>query len=210
MTALQQIVLWVAYLSLLAELVLLHVPSVASSRSIFIAPAETVAGYSSRQQAVFAMPTGIKLLLFGVPLVIIYGVFALPLVVSVMGPDPLSDYLFAPDPMATAAGIAFIVGGRLLTLWSTLTIRVDNQQQDEAFFLHTTGAFRFSRNPGLVGMFAFIGGCWLLLPSLGMGIGIGLYIAYMNVKVRMEEDFLQNRFGDDYTSYCRQTARFLW
>lgn len=209
MSLLEKVIVWAAYLSLAGELLFLHVPSVASSWQIFSAKPETVAGYSSRQQAYFAMSSAQKLLLFGVPLVVVYGVFALPILVSVFGPDPLGDYLYVPASVAATIGIVLVVLGRLLTLWSTLTIRVNNSQQDDTNYLHTAGAFRWSRNPGLVGMFVFVIGCWLLLPSLLMALGIGMYVTYMNFKVRMEEDFLQQKFGDEYTRYCRRTARFL-
>lgn len=149
------------------------------------------------------------MLLFMIPLIVIYGVFLLPLLVIVYRADPLSDYAYTPGLAADAVGIAFIVVGRVITLWSVFSIRSANPQQDQSYALRTDGVFRWSRNPGLFGMFVFVIGLWLIAPSAIMAIGILVYLAYMDFKVRMEEDFLLNRFGELYVDYCSGTRRYL-
>ena len=108
-----------------------------------------------------------------------------------------------------AAGVVLIVLGRIVTLYSVLTIRSGNRQREESFLLHTTGLFRWSRNPGLVGMYLFIVGLWLAMPSLAMAGGIVVYVVYMDFKVHMEEDFLLNQFGQEYANYRNRTGRYL-
>jgi protein-S-isoprenylcysteine O-methyltransferase Ste14 len=102
-----------------------------------------------------------------------------------------------------------VVCGRVLALGAVLTIRRANSQSDDSFYLHTTGPFRWSRNPGLLGMYLFVGGLWLITPSATLLLGIVLYVAYMDFKVRMEEDFLANRFGSSYAAYRLRTGRYL-
>jgi len=197
------------YASLAIELTLLHVASVASSRGIWSAPAELVDGYSPKYRRVFGLPLPAKLLAFGLPLLIVYCVYAYPLVVLSAGPDPLGDYLFPPSAPTDLLAVALIVCGRGLALGAVLTIRRDNDQAGDSFRLHTAGPFRWSRNPGLLGMYLFVGGLWLAAPSAAMLFGIVLYAAYMDFKVRMEEDFLTNKFGSSYADYRLRTGRYL-
>jgi protein-S-isoprenylcysteine O-methyltransferase Ste14 len=209
MTAWVAIAVVAAYASLAAELTLLHVASVASSRGIWAAPAALVRGYSAAYRRVFEWPLAAKILAFGVPLLFVYGVYAYPLLVLVAGPDPFGDYLFTPRAWSDALGAALVVGGRALALAAAATIRRGNAQSGAAFRLHTSGPFRWSRNPGLLGMYAFVSGLWLITPSAAMLLGVALYAAYMDFKVRMEEDFLANKFGGRYLEYRSRTGRYL-
>lgn len=197
------------YASLAIELTLLHVASVASSRGIWWAPAELVAGYSPKYRRVFRWPLIARVLVFGLPLLLVYGVYAYPLLVLALGPDLLDDYVFAPAMPTDLLGAALVVGGRVLALGAVLTIRRENEQTGDSFRLHTAGPFRWSRNPGLLGMYLFAGGLWLLAPSAAMLLGIVVYVAYMDFKVRLEEDFLTNKFGISYSEYRLRTGRYL-
>jgi protein-S-isoprenylcysteine O-methyltransferase Ste14 len=197
------------YLSLLIELTFLHVPSVASSRRIYLASAELVDGFSPKYQRVFGWPFAAKVLVFGSPLLVIYAVYAYPLLVGWRGADLLGDYVFHPTVLTDLLGVALIAGGRACALAAVLTIRRDNEQSGISFRLHTAGPFRWSRNPGLLGMYAFVVGLWLTAPSAAMLLGIFLYVFYMHLKVRMEEDFLTHKFGSAYVEYQLRTGRYL-
>ncbi|MDH3613221.1 MAG: hypothetical protein OEU90_00285 [Gammaproteobacteria bacterium] len=199
-----------AYLTLVGELIFLHVPSVASTLQILSTGSHTDAGYSERYAALFRYSRTTKILLFVAPIGVIYALFAYPLVVVVQGTDPLGDYLFIPVDSLQTAGAATLVVGRIVTLSATSSIRINNRQLGESFFLHTTGLYKWTRNPGLVGMYLFVAGIWLMMPSLTMAVGIVVYIAYMDFKIRMEEDFLSRKFGEHYDEYRRLTGRYLW
>lgn len=198
-----------AYVSLAVELTVLHVASVASSRTIWSASAELVAAYSPLYRRVFRLSQSAKVLAFGLPLLVIYGVYTYPLLVLWAGADPLGDYLFAPAAATDVLGAALVVCGRVLALAAVLTIRRHNDQLGDSFRLHTGGPFRWSRNPGLLGMYLFVGGLWLVTPSATMLFGLALYVSYMDFKVRMEEDFLMNKFGSSYAEYRLRTGRYL-
>ena len=198
-----------AYLSLLIELVFLHVPSVASSRSIVAADPAIVSVHSSRYQSVFTLPLALRLLLFVAPVAVIYALFALPLIVLVSGENPLGDNLFAPGPAALVTGLCLIVAGRGLSLWSVLLLRGAGGESRDAGKLYTGGPFRRVRNPGLLGMYLFVFGLWAITPSLAMLAGIVVYLLHMDFKVRLEEDFLGNTCGDEYAAYHERTGRYL-
>jgi protein-S-isoprenylcysteine O-methyltransferase Ste14 len=209
MTLWVTLVVFGGYVSLLIELVFLHVPSVASSRGIYLAPTQLVGGYSPKYQRLYGWPLAAKVLVFGVPLLIVYAVYTYPLLVGWWGADLLGDYVFHPFVLTDLLGAALIVGGRALALAAVSTIRRDNEQSGISFRLHTAGPFRRSRNPGLLGMYAFVVGLWLTAPSAAMLLGIFLYVLYMHLKVCMEEDFLTHKFGSTYVEYQLRTGRYL-
>lgn len=203
------LIIIVAYVSLLYELVFLKVPSVASSLQIWRKNRALVGAYSPRYRRVFEFGTLRKTLFLSVPLLIIFYVFSFPVGVAVIAPNFVNDYLYLPSEYTDVATIVLVLLGRCITVASVLAIRKDNAQTGNSFFLHTAGPFCWSRNPGLVGMYVFALGMWLSMPSASMLIGIIVYVAHMHFRVRMEEDFLVNKFGAEYLSYLAKSPRYL-
>lgn len=198
----------IAYVSLVGELAVLRVGSVASSASIWKADPMLVGRYSEKYQRLLTAGRSTKLLAAG-PLVVVYAVFAFPIVAVGFGPDPLGDYVFTPSQTSELAGLALVVLGRVLALAAALVLRRREDRGNGPIALETSGPFRWSRNPGLVGMYVFVIGMWLVMPSAGFAVAIGIYAVYMDRKVRMEEDYLANAFGRRYLEYCMKTRRYL-
>ena len=198
-----------SFASLAFELFVLRVPSMASTVALWSADPEIVTMYSARYRRLFALDRTVKVLLFALPLLITWGVYAYPLLVIALGPNLLGDDLFVPSPWSSAAAAIAMLAGRAIALCAALTIRGRNAQRGESFRLHTSGVFRWSRNPGLLGMYLFVAGLWLAAPSATISIGIAIYTLYMDFKVRMEEDFLQHKFGQPYVDYRARTGRYL-
>ena len=203
------VVVSLAYVSLFVELVFLHVPSVASSRSILLADPAVTHGYSGIYRTVHGLPLALRLLLFVLPIAVIYAVFALPLLALATGANPLGDDLYSAGQVAQLAGLALILVGRMLSLWAVLSLRNAGGESRDAGTLHTNGPFSRVRNPGLLGMYLFVFGLWAITPSLLMLIGILVYLLHMDFKVRMEENFLGNNFGSEYETYRDRTGRYL-
>jgi protein-S-isoprenylcysteine O-methyltransferase Ste14 len=204
-----QVVLVAAYASLAVELTLLHVPSVASTFQILAARDKTVSGYSPRYRGIFGVDRRARLLLLLPPLAVVFAVFLFPALVLIAGADPLGDYLYAPGEAVAFLGIAGIVAGRALTMMCSVSLRSNVVRAGERPPLYTRGPFRISRNPGLVGMYVFVFGIWIIMPSLAMLSGIVVYVLHMHVKVKMEEDYLANSIGAAYADYCKRTRRYL-
>jgi protein-S-isoprenylcysteine O-methyltransferase Ste14 len=80
---------------------------------------------------------------------------------------------------------------------------------EETGGLCTTGVYRYSRNPQLVGGFLFIVGYALLWPSWMGVLWAGLWPIIMHLMVRGEEEHLEMIFGDEYRRYCELTPRYL-
>ena len=75
--------------------------------------------------------------------------------------------------------------------------------------LRTTGLYRYTRNPQLVGGFFFIVGYAMLWPSWQGALWACLWLVIAQLMVRGEEAHLEHVFGDAYRDYCAHTPRYL-
>jgi len=206
------IIILLAYVSLVIELVFFPVPSVASTFQLV-----NNKSYSENQKEskgeigavknwnvvkklfLLIFPAFINVLLFMTPLILLYN----------------RDWLTKLFPMMESswiliiAALALIVLGRMMTFSSVLQIRKENQQKGNSFKLHQKAWFRFSRNPGLVGMYLFFLGLLLIFPSMILLFGFIFYVCYMHYKVLLEEDFLSKQFGSDYINYLEKSRRYV-
>lgn len=195
------------YVSLALELTVLHTPSVASSRRLWSPDETELAFYSPAYRRWFDLSLIQKTVRFGLPLIIVYGVFLYPIADLIWGPAVLGDYLYTPGSLVAIEAASVMIAGRALTLGSVFALRRFAAEDHRA--LQTRSVFRWSRNPGLVGMYVMFVGFWLVMPSLTFALGLAVYVAHMHAKVRLEEDYLCNRFGADFTRYRERTPRYL-
>lgn len=197
-----------AYLSIALELIAFHVPSVASTVNIWNPDKVLLASYSDRFRVLFELPKLKKIIVFILPLLLVYLTFFFPLFYFLWQPEHLY-LLFQPTEMSYLIGILFILLGRWITFSSVLTIRKENKQAGDSFKLHTGSLFSRTRNPGLVGMYVLFVGLWCCIPSPIFLVGILAYIGHMHFKVLMEENFLTNKYGQAYKAYFTHTKRYL-
>ncbi|MFC0076469.1 methyltransferase family protein [Flavobacterium procerum] len=117
--------------------------------------------------------------------------------------------LFETNYELIVVGSLCVILGRLITFGSMLYMRKENKQIQNNFKLHTKGIFKYSRNPGLDGMFLFFIGFGILFPSFLIFSGLVFYFFYMRFRVKIEEEFLKKNFKEEYLDYITQTKRFL-
>lgn len=203
-----RLLIFAAYVSILIELTILHVSSVASFRSIWAADDNVTKWYSKRYVRLFRLGKLMKLTLFLPPLLAVYAVFLFPIPIVFLDVQPPIGFVFEPNLASYWVAFALIVAGRVITLISVVSMLREESSPD-SWTLNTRGLFRYSRNPGLAGMFIMFVGLWVLLPSPIFLAGVLIYFAYMDFKVRMEEDFLSNRFGAEFRTYREKTSRYL-
>lgn len=106
-------------------------------------------------------------------------------------------------------GVVCLIIGRLITIYSALTIRKDNSQKNEEFELKTKGIFRKSRNPIVLGLHVGVFGMILIFPSWIFLILTIAYMLHIHFKIVLEEDFLRQFFKDNYETYHSKTKRYL-
>lgn len=117
------------------------------------------------------------------------------------------------DPWLLVAGIIVVIGGEALRYagvgyagYATRTTTVGASQ------LVTAGPFAHVRNPLYVGNIllglGFTLGAGGLFPWLPLGYVV-ITGAYYYFIVRAEENFLGDKFGEEYTEFRRHVPRFL-
>lgn len=198
------IIVYVAYISLLIELIFFHVPSIASTKSLFFKKANgSVKGSLLTKIPNYSFK--FKLVVLIIPLLINICVFIFPLLITIINSVNLVDN---PEGIVWF-GLFFVILGRLLTFFSVLHIRKRNSQLMNEFYLHKKGLFSFSRNPGLIGMYFFILGLFLINPYVIHFVGVLFYMGYMHFKILLEEEFLETKFKNNYKKYIAKTPRYF-
>jgi protein-S-isoprenylcysteine O-methyltransferase Ste14 len=97
-----------------------------------------------------------------------------------------------------------IVAARTLRRFysSTLVMREDHQ-------LITHGVYRFARHPLYLGVLIAIMGAPAYGPSLYGFLILSLLIPIFLFRIKMEEDMLSERFGDEYDAYRWATKKLI-
>ena len=145
-----------------------------------------------------------KVLMFFLPTAFGVALFVLPLLVR-LGVPGVGFADIAISPTLTAIGLGLIVLGRAITFTSVLQLRAEKRRGGGP----PAGLFRWSRNPGLVGMYTMYLGLCCLHPHWLLWLGFPIYVANMTGRVRLEEANLLARHGDSWRRYAAVVPRYL-
>lgn len=86
--------------------------------------------------------------------------------------------------------------------------RIGIDEKNKAPFVKS-GLFSISRNPIFLGMVLTLSGVFFCLPNALSLITLIFGFLLMQVQVRLEEEFLLKQYGEEYSSYQKQTRRWL-
>jgi protein-S-isoprenylcysteine O-methyltransferase Ste14 len=109
-------------------------------------------------------------------------------------------------------GVLLCLAGLILLLLSLVSfgksfrVGIDQDHPDE---LVTTGIFGFSRNPIYVAFWIFLFGQFLVFPNWILLVYLIAVAWLFNRQVLREEEFMRNRYGQQYLEYCRRVRRYL-
>ncbi len=187
------------YASLFYEIFFVNIPSVASTQKIFSHTAVDPESFSGRVRQVFDWPYSKKILIFIPPLIFVYTVHLMPLIYYF----DLFTY-FNLHHSFLYLGLVLVLFGRLVSLNFLLE---SNHKIDE--LLITKGVFKYTRNPGLVGLYISFLGLLCIYPSLFFLFSFCVYAIYMHLKILMEENYLERKFGNNYFTYKSNTRRYI-
>ena len=113
----------------------------------------------------------------------------------------------------TIAGLALVVTGIALTLWSAVTFRRAHTTiipWGQVSAMVTIGPFRFSRNPiYLADAIAYLGATLLIHSWWPMLVLPGVLLVMRRKVIDREERYLTERFGDAYREYQLRVRRWL-
>jgi protein-S-isoprenylcysteine O-methyltransferase len=119
----------------------------------------------------------------------------------------------AGEPYPAAAGLVLLVAGTGLRwaaircLWSYFTVNVTIL---EGHRVVRSGLYRLVRHPSYTGLLARYLGLGLALANwLSLAVVFLPLLGATVYRIRVEEDALRERFGEEYLSYARETKRLV-
>jgi protein-S-isoprenylcysteine O-methyltransferase Ste14 len=124
--------------------------------------------------------------------------------------SPKSGYITVPQWLSWGAVGLLSIGSALMIialfeLGSSLRVGLPR----EATCLKTSGIYRFSRNPLYLGVYLITLASCLYIPDL-VNVTFGLYGMYIHHMIaKSEEQFLTQRFGEEWKRYCSKTRRYF-
>ena len=107
-----------------------------------------------------------------------------------------------------SAGILIFVNPVLQFIKSKTT--VNPIQFEEVNKLVTSGIFKYSRNPMYLGMMMIVLSTSIFYLNIYSILTPLLFILWINkFQIKREEEFLIEKFGDEYLSYKKKTRRWI-
>jgi protein-S-isoprenylcysteine O-methyltransferase Ste14 len=119
-----------------------------------------------------------------------------------------------PNPVtAMIIGFSVTITGqliRIITIGLVYIIRGGKDRRVYAEDLVTTGIFSHCRNPLYVGNILILVGLGIASNSLlFMTVFTPLFLFFWQAIVLAEENYLRNKFGEQYNDYCKRVNRWL-
>jgi len=121
---------------------------------------------------------------------------------------------FSPLDAAYLDGVGFSMGliGLSFCLYAQVKMgkswRVGIDQNAKTDLI-TTGLYAWVRNPTYLGLFILCSGVWLIWPTFAMFLFCGVFILFLEIQVRCEEDHLERLHPIAYGGYKKKTKRYL-
>lgn len=124
----------------------------------------------------------------------------------------LSRFHLLDAALFDVIGFASCILGLFLCLYSQIKmgrswrVGIDTQSKTD---LITAGLYSLIRNPTYLGLFFVCVGVWIIWPTFAMFVFSGMFILFLEIQVRCEEDFLSVEFGEEYVQYKARTKRYI-
>lgn len=110
--------------------------------------------------------------------------------------------------LLTLSGLGLAIAGVLSFRKAKTT--VDPRDPTKSEKLVVVGVYRLTRNPMYVGFLLWLLAWGIYLNDVASFLFAFLFIPYMNrFQIRVEERFLQQQFGDSFSSYITKVRRWL-
>jgi protein-S-isoprenylcysteine O-methyltransferase Ste14 len=116
------------------------------------------------------------------------------------------------NDFARYCGITLASLGIIILIISMATLHdswrggIDYNQKTQ---LVTTGIYKYSRNPGFIGIDLFSIGIALLFSNLLNVIFSAILILVLQLQILEEEKYLSTVFGEEYLNYRNKTSRYF-
>ena len=130
-----------------------------------------------------------------------------------VGFDTLFPTYAFPENVRFTLGVGLVIAGAVLNSTSLVCYRdtrTNHETNKPANALITEGPYRFSRNPIYLGYMCLFLGLGIFLNNLwDIRLGAPLLATVQVAIIAREEDYLTEKFGEDYGEYCQSVRRWL-
>ncbi len=115
-----------------------------------------------------------------------------------------------PEILTIIFALLMIFAGQILRFWASGTIGLYRGEKVKAQKLATTGAYSLIRNPlyfgnALIGLgWSFLAGKYAVIIFI-----LSFWIIYAKIIIPYEEDFLTEKFGQEYLNWKSKTGMFF-
>lgn len=120
--------------------------------------------------------------------------------------------LFFNSPFETGLGLLFQIMGIVIGIWGILTMRVGNfniQPEVKSVKLITSGPYKWIRNPMYTAVILFYMPIVIQKLNLVNVLVFVVLITTLLMKIFSEEQFLEERFSEEYLLYKKKSKRLI-
>lgn len=103
------------------------------------------------------------------------------------------------------AGLSFCLYAQI-KMGNSWRVGIDEKVKTE---LVTTGLYSIIRNPTYLGLFLLNFGIWVIWPTWSVFLFNLIFVLFLEVQVRCEEDYLYRIHGEKYIEYKKKTKRYI-
>lgn len=120
-----------------------------------------------------------------------------------------------PIPVNIPIGMLVISIGAVLAIIGVVEFRkakttVDPRHPQKSEKLVTSGIYAISRNPMYIGFLVMLLGWCIILENIAGFLFLPAFVLFLNqFQIKPEERFLLQKFGADYSGYCRKVRRWI-
>jgi len=122
-------------------------------------------------------------------------------------------FLFTDGLIADNYWIIIQIVGFLISVWGVLAMKLGNFNVQPEVKINaqfkSVGPYKYIRNPMYIGLILFFGASLFSnYTNLRLSVFIILIIVFLE-KIKLEENFLTERFGEIYNIYKKKTSRLI-
>jgi protein-S-isoprenylcysteine O-methyltransferase Ste14 len=145
------------------------------------------------------------------PVLLLWSIYIIITALHISVPTIISRYLINII-WVKYIGIMFCCIGLIIFLLALISfgnawrIGIDENNSNE---LVTSGIFKYSRNPIFLFMDLYFIGIMLIYQNIVFTIVAICTVIGLHLQIAREEKFLQNKFGERYREYKKETRRYI-
>jgi protein-S-isoprenylcysteine O-methyltransferase Ste14 len=144
-------------------------------------------------------------------LVFILAILAI-IVIRLFGPGILLLQVIPDTVLTGVAGVTITTAGLAFATWSRIHLGKFWSSMvliKAGHHLIRTGPYRIVRNPMYAGMLAALVGAVVAIGDLMAFVVVGIIIIGLWMKIKAEEEILQETFGEEYTRFKREVKALI-